>query len=488
MTFRAMSQSTSSDVDDIDALRPSTQLTRCGESRENGQKSSSDVVVVISPDVNSRGEKRALDVQRDATNERTNARAASSEVIDLLDDEDEDGDETRAETANAASAEPSIAAKTVDRDISRENLGRDGHGATTMTATTSEKSAEKFPPMDCAKREFSQITCVLDVGSFFAADTTGYGRALQIAFDATRQKSPDKVIMYAYEPLPLPRSVTWRYHVVSDRAVGGDSWNAEMLRSHRTHSARYTAVLLSGERFLEIIENDCEKLKEMVATFERHSECTDDKLCLIVEAPHKNATNKERRNCDYDNPSAGWSREHYDAVVAQMAVQYSNVVLVALPGMNDCVEHVVLLHNQLAVRRSHQGLSMKDFLTDKSGEYMDGQKKKPKHETTQRDFFMRALTKISGVTAPHARGIVHEFESMVALMAAYDDPSTTLEFKKNMLAHIIPYAMVQSSGVAVPGGGKKQFGPAKSARVYEFFKPRAADDMGDDILTRLSDV
>lgn len=443
---------------------------------------------MISPDVNSRGEKRALDVQRDATNERTNARTTSSEVIDLLDDEDEDGDETRAETANAASAEPSIAAKTVDRDISRENLDRNGHGATTMTATTSEKSAEKFPPMDCAKREFSQITCVLDVASFFAADTTGYGRALQIAFDATRQKSPDKVIMYAYEPLPLPRSVTWRYHVVSDRAVGGDSWNAEMLRSHRTHSARYTAVLLSGERFLEIIENDCEKLKEMVATFERHSECNDDKLCLIVEAPHKNATNKERRNCDYDNPSAGWSREHYDAVVAQMAVQYSNVVLVALPGMNDCVEHVVLLHNQLAVRRSHQGLSMKDFLTDKSGEYMDGQKKKPKHETTQRDFFMRALTKISGVTAPHARGIVHEFESMVALMAAYDDPSTTLEFKKNMLAHIMPYAMVQSSGVAVPGGGKKQFGPAKSARVYEFFKPRAADDMGDDILTRLSDV
>ena len=59
-------------------------------------------------------------------------------------------------------------------------------------------------------------------------------------FDNNRHKAGDKQILYEYENLPLERSVTWTYHAVSDVPVRSDDVGA--------HSARYTAVLLSGGR------------------------------------------------------------------------------------------------------------------------------------------------------------------------------------------------------------------------------------------------
>ena len=410
------------------------------------------------------------------------------DVIELLDSEDEhDGAAEEAEergdeeaAANEARVEASTRAQVRPSSAQILNVRCDERTG------RARAEAEGFPEPDCATKLFSQITCVLDAASFGDGDTSGYGRALKIAFDASRQKSADKVILYAHEKLPLPRSVTWRYHAVSDRAVGGDGWDAaDGARAHRAHSARYTAVLMRGENFLNLIENDCAKLKEMVKTFEDHSEHVDDKLCIIVEAPDKYCTSKERRNTDYDNPGAGWSRDGYDTCVAQIAVQYANVVLVALPGMSDCVEHVVTLHTQLARRRHEKALSVTDFLAEKAHEYMNGQKaKKAKHEIIPEDYFMRALTKISGVTAPHARGIVREYKSMAALMAAYDNPMTTLGFKKNLLQDIMPFSRVHDSTGACEPGGKKRFGAVKSERVYEFFKPRSADDDGTEILSR----
>ena len=54
----------------------------------------------------------------------------------------------------------------------------------------------------------------------------------------------------------------------------------------------------------------------------------------MVEAPEKRVAHKERRACDYENPTAGWTREKYDARVAQILVQYENVVYAALPNMD----------------------------------------------------------------------------------------------------------------------------------------------------------
>ena len=69
-------------------------------------------------------------------------------------------------------------------------------------------------------------------------------------------------------------------------------------------------------------------------------------------------------------------------------------------------------------------------------------------------------------------------------MAAYDNPMTSLGFKKSLLQDIMPFARVHDSTGACEIGGKKRFGAMKSERVYEFFKPRSAVDDGSEILSR----
>ena len=183
---------------------------------------------------------------------------------------------------------------------------------------------------------------------------------------------------------------------------------------------------------------------------------------------------KERRACDYENPTAGWTREKYDARVAQILVQYENVVYAALPNMDACVERVCVTHAEIARRRNEKPISMIQFLGEKSHDYMDGStQKKQKDDITPSDYFLRALTRISGVTAAHARGVVARYRSMDALMRAYADPTTSVEDKRRMLEDIMPLAAVSRDGTAARPGGKNRFGPAKSARVYDFFKPLA---------------
>jgi hypothetical protein len=421
-------------------------------------------------------------VERDAR-----ARAAI-EVIDLLDDDDDDDDDGDGDGDDgAAEREEDVAAKRAERRVIdattthvearrvRRRVDDEARGArddarldaaTTVVRNAPSRSnrnadatkSKAFPEPDSRKQLYSQVTCALDAKSF--KNDSAYGRSLVVRFDNNRHKAGDKQILYEYENLPLERSVTWTYHAVSDVPVRSDDVGA--------HSARYTAVLLSGDAFLKLIENDSAGLRKMVETFERETGGGEHKLCVIVESPDKFCTSKERRGCDYDNPNAGWSRDEYDMCVAQIVVQYADVVLVALPGMAECVEHVVMIHDAIARRRHEPPLS-KDFLLDKSHDYMDGTSGKSKKPTSQ-DFFLRALQRISGVTAPHARSIVREYKSMAALMSAYEDPRTSIADKENMLKDIV--------------GGKNRFGEVKSKRVYDFFKPRHPDDPGDEIISR----
>ena len=426
----------------------------------------------------------ALRSTREALVERDARARAAIEVIDLLDDDDDDDDddgdgaaekarddaakraERRANDAVTTHAEARHVRRRVDDGVDGARDGARLDATTTGTRNAPSGSnrnvaatkSTAFPEPDSRKQLYSQVTCVLDAKSF--KNDSAYGRSLVVRFDNNRHKAGDKQILYEYENLPLERSVTWTYHAVSDVPVRSDDVGA--------HSARYTAVLLSGDAFLKLIENDCAGLRKLVETFERETGGGEHKLCVIVESPDKFCTSKERRGCDYNNPNAGWSRDEYDMCVAQIVVQYADVVLVALPGMAECVEHVVMIHDAIARRRHEPPLS-KDFLLDKSHDYMDGTSGKGKTPTSQ-DFFLRALQRISGVTAPHARGIVREYKSMAALMSAYEDPRMSIADKENMLKDIV--------------GGKNRFGEVKSKRVYDFFKPRRPDDPGDEIISR----
>ena len=349
----------------------------------------------------------------------------------------------------------------------------------TVEPDASDDDDGTFPPPPCAPREaFQRTTAILDES--LRRDVT-YGAALRVAFDCTRQLGGDKEILYAYESLPLERSIEWRYH----EPTTSEARDAPSAETRGVQSARYTMVLLDGQTFLNMIDGECEGLKKMVETFRAsRRDARRHTLCLVVEAPEKRVAHKERRACDYENPTAGWTREKYDARVAQILVQYENVVYAALPNMDACVERVCVTHAEIAKRRNEKPISMIQFLGEKAHDYMDGTtQRKPKDAVTPSDYFLRALTRISGVTAPHARGVVARYRTMDALMRAYADPTTSVADKRRMLENIMPLAAVSRDGTASRPGGKNRFGPAKSARVYDFFKPLARDD-ADRILSR----
>ena len=420
--------------------------------------------------------------------------APDVEVIDLLDDDDDgdDDDDVRrvVERRDAAETSPPSSPRR-DWDEMWEEAPEEGmirrmrelkrarSSSVSVDPDASDDDDETFPPPPCAPREACQrTTAILDES--FRRDGA-YGAALRVAFDCTRQLGGDKEILYAYEPLTLERSVEWRYH----EPTTSEARDAPSSKTLGAQSARYTMVLLDGETFLNMIEGECEGLKKMVETFRAsRRDARRHTLCLVVEAPEKRVAHKERRACDYENPTAGWTREKYDARVAQILVQYENVVYAALPNMDACVERVCVTHAEIARRRNEKPISMIQFLGEKSHDYMDGStQKKPKDDITPSDYFLRALTRISGVTAAHARGVVARYRSMDALMRAYADPTTSVEDKRRMLEDIMPLAAVSRDGTAARPGGKNRFGPAKSARVYDFFKPLARDD-ADRILSR----
>ena len=436
---------------------------------------------------------------------RSTVVAPHVEVIDLLDDDDDDDDDDdedddgrRKVERRDADAEPSPSPSPPTRDwdeVSEEGtekyvmrrmreMKRPRSRSMSMEPQTVEPDAsddddETFPPPPCAPREaFQRTTAILDES--LRRDGT-YGAALSVAFDCTRQLGGDKEILYAYESLPLERSIEWRYH----EPTTSEARDAPSAETRGAQSARYTMVLLDGQMFLNMIEDECEGLKKMVETFRAsRRDARRHTLCLVVEAPEKRVAHKERRACDYENPTAGWTREKYDARVAQILVQYENVVYAALPNMDACVERVCVTHAEIAKRRNEKPISMIQFLGEKAHDYMDGTtQKKPKDAVTPSDYFLRALTRISGVTAPHARGVVARYRTMDALMRAYADPTTSVADKRRMLENIMPLAAVSRDGTASRPGGKNRFGPAKSARVYDFFKPLARDD-ADRILSR----
>ena len=420
--------------------------------------------------------------------------ALDVEVIDLLDDDDDgdDDDDVRrmVERRDAAETSPPSSPRrdwdemweeaTEEGTMRRmRELKRARTSSVSVDPDASDDDDETFPPPPCAPREaFQRTTAILDES--FRRDGA-YGAALRVAFDCTRQLGGDKEILYAYEPLTLERSVEWRYHEPTTseagRAFVEDARGAER-EVHDGAVGRSDLFEHDRGRVRGIEKDGRDVSSESTRRAETHAVFSGGGAGETRGAQGATSVRLRESHRGMD------AREVRRARGADFsAIRKRRVRGVAEHGRVRGAR-VRDARREIARRRNEKPISMIQFLGEKSHDYMDGStQKKQKDDITPSDYFLRALTRISGVTAAHARGVVARYRSMDALMRAYADPTTSVEDKRRMLEDIMPLAAVSRDGTAARPGGKNRFGPAKSARVYDFFKPLARDD-ADRILSR----
>lgn len=463
-----------SDDEDIEDLPPATQYYEA--------------------DFDSAGKFERTFLERRNENEDVDAAAVAPPVIDLLDSSSEDdgeevvGEAPREEDAAPVSEEAEDAPTTTreqDAVPVEEAVARDARE--TMRVRSVKRSRVEggapFPEPISDKKQWNQITAVLDQS---LAGDDALGRSVRNIFEATRQKSLDKAVLYAYETLPLRKSITWRYHDATEEPVGGSSVSEERKRRLRAHSARYTVVLLNGEEFVNLMLNDCKELRKLLRAFAASALEYDHQLCLLASGVSEYVTKRERQEFSATRRTDGaqpvFSRDVVDARVAEITVQHPNVVVVTLP-MVGVAEHVCVLHNQLARKRFESEASVLDFLADKS-QKTGGTMTCPAKERhnrpaplTSQDVFLKALEKIDGVSTHIARAIVARFGTMRSLMNAYADPRLSEDARSRLLSDMMP-VVLRGENVK----GSRRIGDVLSARVFEVFRPR--NDRGETIVSR----
>lgn len=421
------------------------------------------------------------------------AAAVAPLVIDLLDSSSEDGEEAVGEATREEDTAPTLEeaedVPTTAREQDAVPVEADVAGDARETARIRSlkrarvEGGPPFPEPISDKKQWNQITAVLDQS---LSGDDALGRSVRNIFDATRQKSLDKAVLYAYEPLPLPKSITWRYHDATEEPVGGSSVSEERKRRLRAHSARYTVVLLNGEEFINLMLNDCEELRKLLRAFAASALEYDHQLCLLASGVSEYLTKRERQDFNatrrIDGAHPVFSRDMVDARVAEITVQHPNVVVVTLP-MVGVAEHVCVLHNQLARKRFEAEANVLDFLADKSqktGGTMTCPAKERQNRPaplTSQDIFLKALEKIDGVSTHIARAIVARYGTMQSLINAYADPRLSDDARLRLLSDMMP-VVLRGENVK----GSRRIGDVLSARVFEVFRPR--NDRGETIVSR----
>ena len=414
-------------------------------------------------------------------------------VIDLLDSSSEDGEEAVGEATREEDAAPLLEeAEDVPTTMREQDavpaeaaVARDAQGTVRVRSVKRSRieGGAPFPEPISDKKQWNQITAVLDQN---LSGDDALGRSVRNIFEATRQKSLDKAVLYAYETLPLRKSITWRYHDATDEPVGGSNASEERKRRLRAHSARYTVVLLNGEEFVNLMLNDCEELRKLLRAFAASALEYDHQLCLLASGVSEYLTKRERQEFNatrrIDGAQPAFSRDIVDARVAEITVQHPNVVVVTLP-MVGVAEHVCVLHNQLARKRFEAEANVLDFLADKS-QKTGGTMTCPAKERhirpaplTSQDIFLKALEKIDGVSTHIARAIVARYGTMRSLMNAYADPRSSDDARSRLLSDMMP-VVLRGENVK----GSRRIGDVLSARIFEVFRPR--NDRGETIVSR----
>ena len=201
-----------------------------------------------------------------------------------------------------------------------------------------------------------------------------FGRVLRAAFDQGVKDDAGTrgvvSLLHREEPLPMPRSVTWRYHDPSEEPVGPSNDARASDESNppsdvSTRPALYTLVHLTGERFADMCVADFDAgftgasnqrstdppppdgLEALIRS--ARASIPRDTLAILVEGLESHCLRRERREHRTLGVN-GFTRAPVDRTLARFAAIERGVRVHCVPDLEAAKNHVLLTHVALARR------------------------------------------------------------------------------------------------------------------------------------------
>ena len=200
-----------------------------------------------------------------------------------------------------------------------------------------------------------------------------FGRVLRAAFDQGVKDDAGTrgvvSLLHREEPLPMPRSVTWRYHDPSEEPVGPSNDARASDESNppsgvSTRPALYTLVHLTGERFADMCVADFDAgftgasnaktdppppdgLEALIRS--ARASIPRDTLAILVEGLESYCLRRERREHKTLGVN-GFTRAPVDRTLARFAAIERGVRVHCVPDLEAAKNHVLLTHVALARR------------------------------------------------------------------------------------------------------------------------------------------
>ena len=202
-----------------------------------------------------------------------------------------------------------------------------------------------------------------------------FGRVLRAAFDQGVKDDAGTrgvvSLLHREEPLPMPRSVTWRYHDPSEEPVGPSNDAARASDESNppsdvsTRPALYTLVHLTGERFADMCVADFDAgftgasnqrstdppppdgLEALIRS--ARASIPRDTLAILVEGLESHCLRRERREHKTLGVN-GFTRAPVDRTLARFAAIERGVRVHCVPDLEAAKNHVLLTHVALARR------------------------------------------------------------------------------------------------------------------------------------------
>ena len=390
--------------------------------------------------------------------------------------------------------------------------------------------------LSSGKHRMRQITCVWDSRLGTTGKDVGYMLRSQLKTGVNDQNKVCECLNTA-QMLPVARSVTWRFHPPSDQPAGFRTLTG--LTADVTDGVPYTIAYVPGDEFVEMAwvdhvtardagyskgEWDAPEPPGGFRRFIRAAKTSlgrDHVLCLLVTNINGACTTRERRDVRANRGEVGFSKAPVDMEVARIhARKYHNVRLTPVPDVSTAVEHIVNMHRAWAMKPyakettilgilgsngarstvAEQAALEAAFVAAKSvapdgtayeSQELDSQFSQDtadvrdaaghrRRTKTPAQVWAAALMKIPRVSEKEAMAIVLKYPTMMSLMAAYEDPSTSEADKRKLLKGLDCVGTHQGAQV-------RKLGETISARVYEMFRPRDSDDEGDQVIAPLTE-
>lgn len=404
-----------------------------------------------------------------------------------------------------------------------------------------DKAADKRTQQRASgKHKMREVTCVWDTRLGTMGKDFGYMLRAQLKMGVNTNGKVHECLNVS-QMLPVERSVTWRYHEPSDEPNG---FKVTGLTADVRDGCGFTLVYVPGEDFVEMAWKDHAAaveagvrdgdrdapeppggLRSTLRAFKTklQSHGPNHAISLLVTNVEGACTLRERRDFRTNGAVAGFSKAPIENALARIYARvYVDVRLTAAPDVKMACEHVVNMHRAWAEKPYVQETTVLSILGHNGGKgtaavqaaleaaFVAGKSAAPdgtiyesqaldsqfsqdvdagfghgagpgvRRKKSPAQVWASALMKIPRLVEKEAIAIVKRYPTMAALMAAYEDPSVSEAEKKKLLKGL------DCVGTHA-GATSRKVGDVISARVYEMFRPRDDDDVGDQLVAPVTD-